>query len=228
MTNSPCVQTTSGLMQGCMQDDVCCYLGIPYAKPPVGALRFLPPEKADVYEGVYDATFFRDSPVQFRGGAASPPYRLDQQNQPALLYSEDCLYLNVWAPERHEQPLPVVYWIYGGAYAMGSSSMQTYDGTEFAKKGAVVVSVNYRVGIFGFLAHPMLDTHAPYAYNAGLWDLIKGLEWVRGQHRPLWRRPTERYHTGRVRWLCRREYAAALPAGEGTLPPRDQPELFAF
>lgn len=176
---SPCVQTTSGLMQGCVQDDVRCFLGIPYAKPPVGALRFLPPQSAVPYEGVYDATFFRDSPVQFRGGAASAAYRQDQQNQPPLCYSEDCLYLNIWAPKQHTEPLPVVFWIYGGAYAMGSSSMETYNGTAFAKQGIVVVSINYRVGIFGFLAHPMLDKHAPHAYNAGLWDLIAGLEWVR-------------------------------------------------
>lgn len=182
MSDYPRAHIQAGIVEGVQNDGVLRFLGIPYARPPLGPLRFLPPQPCDAFSGVYDATYYRDSPMQFtpNAGGSSSPYAQDQRLQPPLTYSEDCLYLNVWTPEdAGEAPLPVLYWVYGGAYCMGSASMDVYNGASLAKKGMVVVTVNYRLGIFGFLPHPALMRHAPYATNAGLWDLIAGLQWVR-------------------------------------------------
>ena len=182
MSDSPRVQIDTGTVRGYSHNSVHCFLGIPYAKPPLGELRFLPPQPSEYFSDVYDASYYRDSPMQFdtSGWVAPVAYQQDRRLQPPLTYSEDCLYLNVWAPkDAGDEPLPVLFWIYGGAYCMGSASMDVYNGASLARQGIVVVSINYRLGIFGFLAHPALDRHAPYGTNAGLWDLIAGLRWVK-------------------------------------------------
>jgi para-nitrobenzyl esterase len=169
--------TVRGLVVGA-RNDVHVYKGIPFAAPPVGELRWKPPAPVRPWSGVRDC---------FEFGAACP------QRTPALLAavpemalrvptSEDCLYLNVWTPaERKSDKLPVLYWIHGGGFIMGAASQPLYDGEELARLGCVVVSVNYRLGLFGFLAHPALDkeTDAGVSGNYGLLDQVEGLRWVR-------------------------------------------------
>src|SRR5262249_8862991 len=160
-----------GLAQGSSADGICAYLGIPYAKPPVGPLRFAAPEPAEGWNDVRDATAFATAWVQgnagvgLTGGAAT---------------GEDCLYLNVWTPvDAGSTPLPVMVFIYGGGYATGATN--TYNGAGLAKAGpAVVVSMNYRLGALGFFAHPDLDKEragAPAGSDA-IRDQQLALQWV--------------------------------------------------
>jgi para-nitrobenzyl esterase len=165
-----------GLAVG-QKKDVHAYKGIPYAAPPVEERRWRAPERARPWSGIRDC---------FEFGAACP------QRRPALLavipglklnvpQSEDCLFLNVWTPvKRPDAKLPVLYWIHGGGYVMGSASEPLHDGTELARLGCVVVSVNYRIGLFGFLAHPALSRENPanVSGNYGVLDQIEGLRWV--------------------------------------------------
>jgi para-nitrobenzyl esterase len=149
--------------------DVCQFLGIPYAKPPVGALRFAPPEAAGAWQGVRDATTFGASCMQrsslVPGGANT---------------SEDCLSLNVYVPTAGAAGMPVMVFIHGGGYTLGSSS--AYDGTILAGKGSnLVVTINYRLGAFGFFAHPELDTQRSAAPSGsdGIRDQQLALRWVK-------------------------------------------------
>jgi para-nitrobenzyl esterase len=178
---TPEVRIDSGALRGLVlgdKQDVYAYKGIPYAAPPVGERRWKPPQPVEAWQGVRDC---------FEFGAACP------QNVPALFlsipemainapFSEDCLFLNIWTPaERKGQKLPVLYWIHGGGYLMGAGSQPLYDGAELARLGCVVVSVNYRLGLFGFLAHPALSQESPdkVSGNYGLLDQIEGLRWVK-------------------------------------------------
>jgi para-nitrobenzyl esterase len=153
---------------------VAAYKGIPYARPPVGELRWRPPVAAAAWQGVRDAGEFGPSCMQ-------PP------RSPSSLYfssmaepSEDCLTLNVWSPAGARK-LPVMVWIHGGSLVTGSSSEPLYDGTQLARQGIVVVSINYRLGVFGYLAHPALSAESPQRVsgNYGLLDQIEALRWVR-------------------------------------------------
>jgi para-nitrobenzyl esterase len=170
----------SGVLRGLVggeKKDIYVYKGIPYAAPPVGERRWKPPQPVSGWQGVRDC---------FDYGAACP------QKTSALLgmvpelairapSSEDCLFLNVWTPaERQPQKLPVLYWIHGGGFVMGAASQPLYDGEELARLGCVVVSINYRLGLFGFLAHPALSQEAndKVSGNYGLLDQIEGLRWV--------------------------------------------------
>lgn len=141
--------------------DLHVYLGIPFAKPPVGRRRFGDPEPVDSWAPrVHDATFFRPDCLQ----------NVDTYS-PTTDQSEDCLYLNVWAPARRSRPLPVIVWIHGGAFRTGGSSYQCYNTSALARQGnVVVVSINYRLGPFGFLALSSV--------NAGLGDQRMALRWV--------------------------------------------------
>jgi para-nitrobenzyl esterase len=172
----PQVRVRTGMLQGVAEADsrVAVYKGIPYARPPVGDLRWRPPVAATAWDGVRDARKFGDACLQ-------PP-----QN-PAGLYSggmarvsEDCLTLNVWAPSDARR-LPVMLWIHGGALVGGSSSEPMYDGVKLAQQGIVVVSINYRLGLLGFLAHPALSAESEQRLsgNYGLLDQIEALRWVR-------------------------------------------------
>ena len=168
------VATTRGLVRGERDGEVLRYRGIPFAAPPVGERRFRAPETHACWDGVRDATAF---------GAMCP-----QNPVPggALEGDEDCLFLNVWAPEaRTEEPRPVLFWIHGGAQVMGSAGdgvgPLSYDGRWLAEReGVVVVSANYRLGALGFLAHPALDAESAQGVsgNYGLRDLVAALAWV--------------------------------------------------
>lgn len=150
------------------------FKGIPYAVPPVGSRRWKPPEAAGAWSGERLATEFAPDCVQ------SPYERGNFYYRPSRPVSEDCLYLNVWTPDVAAR-LPVIVWIHGGALTRGSAAIDLYDGGNLARKGVVVVSINYRLGVFGFFAHPELiaESGRNAAGNYGVLDLIEGLRWVR-------------------------------------------------
>lgn len=167
------VNITGGIIEGTTEKNgVRVFKGIPFAAPPVGKLRWKAPQPVIPWEGVRQAKKFAPSPMQ---NSFIPVWFMGVPNN----FSEDCLYLNVWTPARaNSERLPVMVWIYGGAFSLGSTATPVYDGARLAKKGVVVVSVAYRVGPFGFLAHPELGTEGGTG-NFGLLDQIAGLEWVR-------------------------------------------------
>lgn len=166
------VRTTAGVVEGLAgPNGMRVFKGIPFAEPPVGDLRWKPPQPVKPWEGVKPTQTFGPSPMQ-------EARKVRLMGIPAN-FSEDCLYLNVWAPARNgEERLPVMVWIYGGPLSTGSTAIPLYDGTHLAEKGVVVVSVAYRVGPFGFLAHPELTREGGKG-NFGLLDQIAGLTWVR-------------------------------------------------
>jgi len=163
------VRTGSGLLSG-MGDAIRVFKGIPFAAPPVGERRWRPPEAPEAWQGVRDATVFgADCPQEMRPGSRAG--RTD----------EDCLTLNVWTPARAtDEALPVMVWFYGGSFLFGSASDIRFDGEAFARKGVVLVTANYRVGLFGYLAHPDLSRESPHGAsgNYGLMDQIAALAWV--------------------------------------------------
>jgi len=169
------IAVSGGLITGTFADDrgdVRAFKGIPYAAPPVGDLRWKPPATVPDWEGVRACTAFGASCPQ-------PPSSLigDLGEQ-----SEDCLFLNVWTPaDRAYDRYPVMVWIHGGGYATGTASSDWYDGRHLARQGVVVVSINYRLGPFGFFAHPALsdESERGVSGNFGLLDQIAALEWVR-------------------------------------------------
>jgi para-nitrobenzyl esterase len=176
--NAPVVMSDLGLVAGIRRGDSNAYLGIPFAKPPVGALRWRPPAAPDSWTGVRDGTHFGANCYQApaaRFGPFTHEFMIDRTP-----VSEDCLYLNLWTPARSLSGLPVLVWIHGGGFGGGSGSIGIYDGARIAAKGAVVITINYRVGAFGFLAHPGLTAESPRATsgNYGLLDMIAALHWV--------------------------------------------------
>ena len=171
--------TTAGSVSGSITPDGSghVYRGIPFAKPPVDTLRWRAPEPPEPWEGTRVCTTFAASPVQ----RVPEPFSMWSAEFliPREPIDEDCLYLNVWAPAAAEQQ-PVLVWIYGGGFNSGGGSVPIYDGEALARQGVVFVTVNYRVGPFGFLAHPELSAEASYGAsgNYGLLDQIAALRWV--------------------------------------------------
>ena len=152
------------------------FKGIPYAVPPVGERRWKPAEPVPGWKGERYAKSFASACMQ-------PIQNAKNQGlfyQPALQDSEDCLYLNVWAPKKSDVSRPVMVWIHGGGLTEGSASMPFYEGTELAKKGIVLVSIQYRLGIFGYFSHPELTEESPHnaSGNYGTTDQIQALKWV--------------------------------------------------
>ena len=149
------------------------YFGVPFAKPPVGELRWKAPQPLDKWEGVKETKAFGPRPMQTMVFGD-----MDSRSDGV---SEDCLYLNVWTPaKRNTRDLPVLVYFYGGGNVAGDASEPRYDGESMAKKGMVVVTTNYRLNIFGFLAHPELSAEASYkaSGNYGLLDQNAALQWV--------------------------------------------------
>jgi len=174
------VVVTGGLVSGeeIAGTAVRVYKGIPFAAPPVGKLRWQPPQPVVWWEGVLQTTEFSDACTQ-ELQRSRPPWTEAFMHQGNA--SEDCLYLNVWtAAERVDAQRPVMVWFYGGGFQEGSSAVAVYDGTEFAGNGVVLVSINYRVGLLGFLAHPELTAESPNGSsgNYGFHDQIAALKWV--------------------------------------------------
>ncbi|MFB3776271.1 MAG: carboxylesterase/lipase family protein [Bryobacteraceae bacterium] len=172
------VRTDKGLVAGVPATDpsVTVYKGIPYAAPPVGDLRWRAPRPAAPWKGVLKADRFSKSCMQASASSLGPwtEEYMDQNER-----SEDCLYLNVWTAASQGKR-PVLFWIHGGAFDQGSTSVALYDGEGLARKGVVVVTTNYRLGLFGFLAHPELtrESEARASGNYGILDLIAALKWV--------------------------------------------------
>jgi para-nitrobenzyl esterase len=163
------VQTTRGAVRGTLENGIVVFRGIPYAEPPVGKLRFKPPAVRQRWDGVWDAT---------RLGEIVP--QTDQSPIDALGLPEgipqgdDCLNLNVWTPEPGQALLPVLVWIHGGSFKYGAGSCPGYDGATFAREGIVTVTLNYRLGVSGFL----YVGDRPGSGNFGLLDQIAALQWV--------------------------------------------------
>ncbi|MGH8445487.1 MAG: carboxylesterase/lipase family protein [Solimonas sp.] len=171
------VETRSGAVEGEALDAVVRYLGIPYAAPPVGALRWKPPQDAQAWQGTLSATRARSACAQFGNFYVSAdPATFD------LPYgSEDCLYLNVWVPAAPAGPRPVLFFVHGGAGVAGMASYALYDAARLSREtGAVVVTTNYRLGLFGAIHLPALHSGDPLADSGSyfLLDLIKSLDWV--------------------------------------------------
>lgn len=185
----PEVRTGAGALCGLrLESGSVAFLGVPYAAPPVGELRWRPPEPVPLWEGIREATSLAPAcpqpsfQVEFHRRVAR---RLggDPQAVPEFpRESEDCLYLNVWTPRTGEgTDLPVLVWIHGGAGTIGTAMESSYNGERLADRRAIVVAVNYRLGPLGFLAHPALSAESPRGVsgNYALLDLIEALRWVR-------------------------------------------------
>ncbi|NCN84318.1 MAG: carboxylesterase family protein [Sphingomonadales bacterium] len=167
------VEAPAGTVRGSVERDVQVFRGIPYAIPPVGDRRWSPPQPLPVWEGVRDADKFGAACMQ-PGPRGPSIYAWDL---PAM--SEDCLTLNIWAPENATNA-PVFVWIHGGSLTTGSGGDPLYDGSALAKRGIIVVSINYRLGALGYLAHPALSAESPeqVSGNYGLLDQIEALRWI--------------------------------------------------
>ena len=189
---SAVVKVDSGQLQGVEADGVISFKGIPFAAPPVGELRWRPPQPAPKWTGVRQATEFGRNCMQGRMGpppgaragapAAAAPGAPTAPTPAAQGPSADCLYLNVWRPANPAaRNLPVMVWFYGGGFVGGSSSSPNTSGVQFARQGVVLVAMNYRVGRFGFFAFPALSKERPnenkgnYAYM----DQLAALQWVK-------------------------------------------------
>ena len=171
----PMVRIDAGALQGAsVTPTVVSFKGIPYAKPPVGALRWTPPQRPDGWSAPREATAF-GAPCPQPGGSGP----LDGSAKG--MQSEDCLTLNVWAPVG-AKAAPVMVWLHGGGNTQGGSSIPYYDGSAFARDGVVLVSINYRLGALGFFAHPAITKAAGRGEalgNYGLMDQVAALEWVK-------------------------------------------------
>jgi para-nitrobenzyl esterase len=174
------VAIDGGLISGEMlSSGVAAFKGIPYAAPPVGGLRWRAPQPVAAWKGVKKADHFGPACMQnpLKPGSF---YQLEFYRQTEPI-SEDCLFLNVWVPPATaKEAAPVLLWIHGGGFVEGSGSLPSFDGENLARKGAIVVTINYRLGIFGFLAHPELTQEASYkaSGNYGLLDQRAALQWV--------------------------------------------------
>ncbi|MFN2462972.1 MAG: carboxylesterase/lipase family protein [Candidatus Dormibacteria bacterium] len=172
VVDRPVVATRKGTVRGVTEDGIARFLGIPFAAPPYGALRFALPQEHACWEGERDASTFGPTPPQtvYANG-------IERLMRSVQVEGDDILHLNIWTPQAALEGarLPVIVWIYGGALIMGSNAVQLYDGSSFARDDAVFVAINYRVGVEGFAE---LDD-APS--NRGLADAIAALEWVRDE-----------------------------------------------
>jgi para-nitrobenzyl esterase len=168
------VTVESGVLSGVSDGAAQVFKGIPYARPPVGARRWRPPQPAEPWRDARDATAF--------GPACPQSGTMDNVDGGAAATSEDCLSLNVWAPAHPARPAPVMVWLHGGGNQNGAGSKRYYDGAAFARDGVVLVTINYRLGLLGFFAHPALTREAAAGDplgDYGLMDQVAALAWVR-------------------------------------------------
>ncbi len=175
--NAFSVQTTieNGIIEGNYdtKTNIQTYFGVPFAKPPVGNLRWKAPQALENWKGIKETKTFSARPMQ--------KLIWGDMNSRSNGVSEDCLYLNVWTPaKRNTKNLPVLVYFYGGGYVAGDASEPRYDGEKMAQQGIVVVTCNYRLNVFGFLAHPELSKETAYkaSGNYGLLDQVAALKWV--------------------------------------------------
>ena len=172
-TPSTVVKINGGLVEGTFENGITIYRGIPFAAPPVGDLRWRPPQPVKNWEGILKADTFAPACPQQPGVLTTGFTKYG--------FSEDCLYLNVWKPnETSDKKLPVMVWIHGGGFTSGSASGDFTTGEKLAKKGVILINISYRLGVLGFLAHPELTAESEnnVSGNYGLLDQIAGLKWV--------------------------------------------------
>ena len=171
---NPVIEAPGGTVEGKTVGKVDVFKGIPFAQPPVGPLRWKAPQPFPVWAGVRKAQAFGAACIQPR------PTAIGIYTNPPAKMSEDCLTLNIWAPAKAKDA-PVIVWIHGGALLSGYSHEAMYDGAKLAGRGAIIVSINYRLGALGYLAHPALSAESPdgVSGNYGLLDQIAALEWVK-------------------------------------------------
>ena len=218
------VTVASGALSGFASRDglVRSFKGIPYAAPPVGALRWRPPQPVVAWQGTREANRFASicpQPSPIPGAFYQREYF-----QTAEAQSEDCLDRNVWtAAPAGAAPRPVMVFFHSGGNSLWSGSMPVYDGTNLARKGAVVVTLNYRLGVFGFLAHPELDAESPdhVSGNYGLLDQQAALRWVKANIAAFGGDPERITIFGQSAGASRRRLCHGIPAREGTVSPRD-------
>ena len=176
------IRTEAGLLRGiaCGNPAFTVFKGVPYARPPLGDLRWKPPLPSLSWEGVMECSAFPPMAVQQIPKVGD--FYQKEFFPVNLPMSEDCLYLNIWTPATSgDEKLPVMMWIHGGAYIVGYGHEMEFDGEAFCKRGVILVTINYRLGIFGYFAHPALSKESPMATsgNYGLLDQIRALEWIR-------------------------------------------------
>ena len=206
----PEIKVAEGRIAGTTESDLRVFKGLPFAQPPVGERRWRPPAPPAAWKGTRDASHFGASCVQ-------PPYPADSVYFERLAaMSEDCLTLNVWAPKK-AQRAPVIVWIHGGALQRGTSASPMYDGAEYAKRGIVFVSINYRLDVFGWLAHPGLSAESPEGIsgNYGLLDQIAALQWVRSNAHAFGGDPANVTVMGESAGALSISYLLASPRAEG-------------
>ncbi|HMQ45889.1 MAG TPA: carboxylesterase family protein [Saprospiraceae bacterium] len=208
------VHTKNGIVEGLYDTHtgIQTYFGVPFAKPPVGDLRWKAPQPIDNWKGIKETKAFGPRPMQALvfGDMAS---RSDG-------VSEDCLYLNIWTPAtRNNKNLPVLVYFYGGGFVAGDASEYRYDGESMAKKGIIAITVNYRLNIFGFLAHPELSAEAPYkgSGNYGLLDQALALQWVKDNVAAFGGDPNKITIAGESAGSISVSYQMASPLSKGLL-----------
>ena len=186
VSNGPLVHLANGSLRGKLQGNTAVFEGIPFAKAPVGALRWREPQPVAAWTGIRDATKPSQPCMQREEGTDGFIAPLAETYGAAFTRqvvdpSEDCLYLNVWTPQlRASANLPVMVWLHGGSNRIGSGAEDGYDGTSLAAHGVIVVTLNYRLGVMGFFSHPELTAESPHhsSGNYGLLDQIAALQWV--------------------------------------------------
>ncbi len=160
------VEVNFGKVKGYTENSLHIFKGIPYAEPPIGDLRFSPPQAKKPWDSVLETTEF--GPCAFQGYTA-----LEEVTGKLQPESEDCLTLNIWTPDIDDKKRPVMFWIHGGGFIFGGSRTPTYNGSTLAQRGdVVIVTINYRLGAFGYLFIPGITT------NVGQLDQILALKWV--------------------------------------------------
>lgn len=165
------VETKSGTVQGFEENGIRKWYGIPYAEPPINELRFRKPRAVKKWDGVLETK-------KFSAKCPQVPIPIVEDN--GIVQDEDCLYLNIWAPKKNIIKAPVIFWIYGGAFSSGEGSADSYYGDSFAKNDVLLVTFNYRLGIFGgfYNFKNSGDSESDYEVNTGIYDVIEALKWV--------------------------------------------------
>lgn len=174
------VLTSKGYIRGTQTECAYVYKGVPYAKPPIGQLRWHAPMPMEKWDGIIDATNFQSrcaQPGEEPGSFYYKEFFSDKAFVPAM--SEDCLYLNIWTPRETSKKCPVAIWYHGGGYVAGHSTEIEFDGDCYAKRGIILVTVTYRLGIFGWCCHEERTKRDGHSGNYGLLDQIAAIDWVR-------------------------------------------------
>jgi len=206
----PVIDAPAGRIEGQAEGDLRVFKGIPYALPPVGEARWKPPRPMPRWTGTREAIEFPAACFQTK------PKLSNLYTRDPMPMSEDCLALNIWTPS-NAHDAPVFFWIYGGALAGGASSEPMYDGSRLAAQGVVVVTINYRLGALGWLAHPELSAESPLGVsgNYGLLDQIEALQWVRRNIRSFGGNPSNVTIAGESAGALSVMYLMAAPGARG-------------